>query len=137
VASASEIEMAGIINGKWRSLRDSTTMEQKDAIAFSFVSVVIGVGDEVAKAFARGDYEAEDKVGGGASTKEASEIRAFWKNLFQIVPDLHTEEEKARILEVGNSAVASNFLDFYLQEYPWDGRSPILEKLHVNAHIYK
>ncbi|KPJ71349.1 hypothetical protein AMJ50_02565 [Parcubacteria bacterium DG_74_3] len=120
----------------WFSQRKTATVKQKDKVGLAFISKVLGLGDEIAQGFARGDREAHLAVGERQSALPTNiDLSDFWQEAKEIFPNTYTNEDMAFLAKKGGIDAVLCFL--WQLEVPLAEESPILRSLSINAHIYK
>jgi len=128
--------IAQTLSDRWFLLRDSATVDQKNEVGIAYISKLLGLGDEVARRFAQGGHGAYHEVGmKQAAVPHDSDVTAFWQEMQNIFPNLHTEGEM-RFL-VGLCGIEGVFHFLWQIEEPLKEESPVLRALSINAHVYK
>jgi len=121
----------------WFSQRETATVEQKNAVGLAHISKVLGLGDDVAQRFARGDQNACHQVGmrQGGVDHYMSDLESFWAKMRELFPGTYTNEDIFFLVKQGGVGAALHFQ--WQLEIPLAEESPVLRALSINAHAYK
>jgi len=131
-----EEEKAQHFSDPWFSQRKTATVEQKDRVGLTFISKVLGLGDEIAQRFAQGDRGVYRIVGEKQSAIPTDiDFSDFWREVRGIFPNVYTNENIDFLAKKGDIDAALHFL--WQLEVPLAEESPILRSLSINAHAYK
>jgi hypothetical protein len=132
----SKEERAQRFSDLWFSQRETATVKQKDKVGLVFISKVLGLGDEIAQRFARGDREVYRMVGEKQSALPTDiDFSDFWQEIREIFPNTYTDEDIDFLVKKGGIDAVLYFL--WQLELSLAEESQILRSLWINAHVYK
>lgn len=121
----------------WFSQKTTAGVEQRNKIGFVYISLVLGLGDEVASKFASGDRKAYHEVGmEQAAMHNTVDAQKFWQEIQKIFPDVYAQKDIKFLVECGFDGVW-HFLNQIGKSTLEYEQSPILRALNNNAHVYK
>jgi hypothetical protein len=124
---------AQLFSYMWSAQCASATIDEKNRIGIAYVTHFLGLGEETAKRFAQGDFDACHEVGmkqGGLKPSEDN-LRDFWEEMRKLFPSSYTNEDIEYLVHGGGISAVLHFL------FQLGGTSPVLHALLVNAHVYK
>jgi hypothetical protein len=126
------------LSDKWRNLQYTATPKQKDKVGLAYIAKALGLGDDLAKRFAEGDWEAYETVGQRGNLKEAykpPDLAGFWARINEIFPVLHTAEETRFLIEDGDESAANAFC-YHIAPVMREG-SIIMRRISLTFHAWK
>ena len=120
----------------WSSQRATATVEQKDKVGLAFISEILGLGDDIAEKFVKGNVQAYKVVGMKQSTIPfTTDTSKFWQEIQGIFPDAYGDEDMEFLIADGDVCAVLRLL--HQLDHPLTGESLVLGALVRNAHIYK
>ena len=121
----------------WFSQRETATVEQKNEVGLAYISKVLGLGDDTARRYARGDRNIYHQVGmrQGGAENYTSDLAGFWARVQTLFPGIYSDEDISFLVAQGG-VEATWHLQWQL-EIPLAEESPVLRALSINAHAYK
>ena len=119
----------------WFIKRKTATVSQKDGAGMAYISLALGLGEEVAKKFKNKDIEAYELVKQTqANPPEDVDLMPFWKEVARIFPGTYSDIDIA-FLSNFSIEMADHFL--IQLDLPLAEDSPILGALKVSMHEYE
>ncbi|MDP2930330.1 MAG: hypothetical protein Q8N56_01850 [bacterium] len=117
----------------WFMQRTIASVSDKDRIGFAYISKALGLGDEVAKKFIKGDRRAFYRVGRARLKRKKLKVWLFWKEVWNIFPNDYCEEDINFLCQLSLEAV-THFL--YQIETLFAEDSKVLASLFFNENHY-
>jgi len=118
----------------WDYQKRTATVEQKNQIGMLYLLHVLKVDEKTARDFINEDEKAYHKVGMKQSAMPWDTNRKFWEEVSKIFPRAYTEED-IEWLSANGAMGPITLLCSLWEDYPSD--SSVLERLKINAHVYK
>ncbi|MBI5355654.1 MAG: hypothetical protein HZB68_04335 [Candidatus Aenigmarchaeota archaeon] len=134
-ATQNDNERADAFRGMWLEQRDSLIIEQKDAIAFSYLKNVVADW-ETAEKFVHGDMDADYRVGDvhSGSKEGTKDYFSFWSEVSNITSG-YSEDDVVWLSKVGGYYGVSEMM-FTIEPASIEV-SPIMRQIRTNMHAYK
>lgn len=120
----------------WFSQMTTASIGQKGRVGLAFIAKFLGLGDDVAEKFAKGDDRAYHAVGLKQSAiTSATDTSQFWEEIQRVFPEDYSDEDIEFLIRKGGVSAVLHLL--WQLEIPLAEESPVLRSLARNAHAYR
>jgi len=121
----------------WFSQGSTATTEQMNGVGLAYISKVLGLGDEIAQRFIRGDWNDYQQVGmrQGGVEQYIPDLMGFWERVEELFPEIYGTADIYFLVNKGGVDATHHFL--WQLEFTAVAASPILRSLSTNAHAFK